>query len=337
MHANVAGHHSARTLLEVMGRQLPGVWAAHETLRCNGRLKAQWPDWCYAPLGVAEPLCSGWPELAFKVTALAAWRLTQGIYRIDQTLLDALLDTPLNDEIPIDVLMRMPEWCIYLELPDVLTPAGPAQGVWVFMEPSHLLTDRPVFLCMLFDTERDIARSLENGAMYPCCIRLGGESISQALAQTFNAAPPELDALKAAVTPVISILLYLCAQNAEITCRGVDACPVRPMAVRTRRHGIRIFPPPAPTVWNLGYRLGAALRAARPRSFDDQEPGLGRRVIPHIRRAHWHTILSGPRKDLPPEARRRELRWMPPVAVNLDMGAELIATVKPVSRKMLIE
>lgn len=337
MQANVARPHSARAMLEIMGRQLPNVWTTHEMLRSTGRLRAQWPDWCYAPLAVAEPLCGGRPDLAFKITALASWRLTQGIYRVDQTLLNALLDTPLDDDVPIDVLMRMPEWCIYLELPNILTPTGPARGVWVFMEPSHLHSDRPVFLGMLFDTERDIARSLEDGAMYPFCVRLGGESIAQALAQTFCTAASELESFKAAVTPVISVLLYLCAQNAEITCNGADAYPVRPAPVHTRRRGLRIFPPPAPTIWSLGYRLGAAMRASQPRNHDDHDPGIGRRIVAHIRRAHWHTILSGPRKDLPPEARQRELRWMPPIAVNLDIGAELIATVRPVNNTVSIE
>ncbi|MGJ7497381.1 hypothetical protein ACSFA8_20190 [Variovorax sp. RT4R15] len=152
---------------------------------------------------------------------------------------------------------------------------------------------------MLFDTERDIARSLEDGAMYPFCIRLGGESI--ALAQTFCTAASELESFKAAVTPVISVLLYLCAQNAKIICNGADAYPVRPVPVHTRRRGLRIFPPPAPTIWGLGYRLGAALRASQPRDRNDHDPGTGRRIVAQIGRAHRHTILSGPRKDLPPK------------------------------------
>ena len=334
MQQHAARPHPARTLLEVMGRQLPGVWTTHEMLRRAGRQTAHWPQWCYAPLAMAEPLCDGKPDLAFKITALAAWRVTQGIYRVDQTLLNALIETPLDDDVPIDILTRMPEWCIYLELPDIPTQGGAARGVWVFMEPVNLGADRPVFLCMLFDTERDVARSLEDGAMYPCCIRLGGESIGRALAQTFSTGQSELDSLKAAVTPVISVLLYLCAQNADVSRHGVDCYPVRPTPTRTRRRGLRIYPPPAPVLWTLGYRMGAALRNARAQEGDGQDPGSGRRVIPHIRRAHWHTILSGPRKDLPPESRHRELRWMPPVAVNLGADAQLIATVRPITGRL---
>ena len=55
---------------------------------------------------------------------------------------------------------------------------------------------------------------------------------------------------------------------------------------------------------------------------------------PHIRRAHWHTILSGPRlregQPVPASERQADLRWMPPIAVNLEDAADLPATIRKV-------
>lgn len=64
-----------------------------------------------------------------------------------------------------------------------------------------------------------------------------------------------------------------------------------------------------------------------------QAPHAGPR--PHIRRAHWHTILHGPRlrdgAPIPSAERRAELRWLPPIAVRMDDPDALPATIRPVS------
>jgi hypothetical protein len=90
-------------------------------------------------------------------------------------------------------------------------------------------------------------------------------------------------------------------------------------------------------VWDVGSRIGAALRAAKASheveltqdQHDRNEEGTikeRKRPRPHIRRAHWHTILSGPMTG----ARRRDVRWMPPTPVNIEHG-EIIPTFHPVN------
>ncbi len=49
------------------------------------------------------------------ISALAPWRLTQGVYRFDPDLRAALLDTGTED-VPSDMFYRLPEWSVYLEL-----------------------------------------------------------------------------------------------------------------------------------------------------------------------------------------------------------------------------
>ncbi len=50
------------------------------------------------------------------VGTMAAWRPTQGIYRFATNLLDELWDTPVTGDLPSDLLHRLPEWCVYIEL-----------------------------------------------------------------------------------------------------------------------------------------------------------------------------------------------------------------------------
>lgn len=85
----------------------------------------------------------------------------------------------------------------------------------------------------------------------------------------------------------------------------------------------------------------AACEKARARAAYQREQaggdaaGDGHQVRPHMRRAHWHTVVSGKRKAadgsaIPAEKRRRELRWMPPIAVNVDDIGALPAVVRRV-------
>ena len=94
-----------------------------------------------------------------------------------------------------------------------------------------------------------------------------------------------------------------------------------------------MFPADGPRTWDVGVRLGAALR----RAYHDREVGGDAHAGPrgHIRRAHWHMILSGARltadgAPIAPEKRRRDLRWLPPIAVNLESVDDLPATVRRV-------
>jgi hypothetical protein len=327
----LSGAHPALQALEQVGRVMPGVWARYEQVRGAYRAEKEWPAWCYAPIAVAKPFVDGRAKLAAKLTSLAAWRMTKGIYRVDPTLMRALVDTPLDAAVPIDVLRRIPEWCIYIELDQLPTFKGPARGVWVSLEAATQHDPGPVILSLLFDTACDVKTMLDEAAMLPLLVTLSGDSVAKSLEQTYASSAQIQAMLSAVALPVMSILLYLCSINADLTCGGVPGRPVLPAPVKTRRRGEQLYPAAGPIVWELGTRMGAALRAAY--AAEERDHGIddsGRKVVPHLRRAHWHTILSGKRIGVPAAQRDRELRWMPPIAVNLVDVDQLVATVRPV-------
>ena len=43
-------------------------------------------------------------------------RVSQGVYRFDPDLYQAIVSTELNGDLPADLLTRLPEWCVYIEL-----------------------------------------------------------------------------------------------------------------------------------------------------------------------------------------------------------------------------
>ena len=134
----------------------------------------------------------------------------------------------------------------------------------------------------------------------------------------------EAERLSTDVSPLVSLVLYLCSQAAEIKEAGAGKrVPSRPTSQKTKK-GLRIFAPDAPSRWEVGYRLGAALR--QPQSDDEPGETTGTHASPraNIRRAHWHAVRVG-KKDLP-DARSITLTWLPPIPVNVQGVEDLTTT-----------
>lgn len=346
-----------REHLDAISRRYPQAWTDIDYMRTTlrGVGVPDWPAWCFVPIAGAQAavanglgidvmrLASLYPAAvgeAASLAALAAWRMTQGIYRFDPALYEAVRDTPVSGDIPHEVMFRLPEWCVYLETPGLTLGTDPVQGVFAHLE--HDIHTQRVELRLVLDIDTATGMSL-----IPVPVHLGAWSLAEAIARvmdvTYSSAAAqgirvhETDrektgaTLRAVVEPVVSLLLYLCSQASEVA--GRTGTPGNPEPVRTRRAGWKLFPVPGPRTWEVGVRLGAALR----RAYQTEQTGTagthsGPR--PHIRRAHWHTILSGPRlrkgQPVPSAQRQAELRWMPPIAVNLEDAVELTATIRKV-------
>jgi len=100
----------------------PGCWATLEAMR-GLRAEMGWPAWCWLPMSGAHAVVGGGDQLAGDdpragdiavVSAFAAWRQGRGIYRVGPELAAALAGTDLDGDLPVDVLYRLPEWCVYI-------------------------------------------------------------------------------------------------------------------------------------------------------------------------------------------------------------------------------
>lgn len=142
------------------------------------------------------------------------------------------------------------------------------------------------------------------------------------------------DVLTNSVEPLISLLLYLCSQNAEI---GDGKClPTNPQPKRTKK-GFRLFSPDKPTTWDVGTRIGAAITQVNAKDKTDHH-NLHCGPRPHIRRAHWHGFRSGPMSNIDGSEissmdRQFTLKWLPPTPVNVIDQTDLRATIRPVKSR----
>lgn len=329
-----------RDHMAAAGRLYPQAWKQADDFRAGrGHDLPGWPDWCFLPLagwyaivstdaGTERLSLDRMPDVS-RLAAIGTWRVTQGIYRFDPALYESIIDTPISGDLPCDVLYRMPEWCVYIETPGMQWAGSPLYGAWAHLEYDS--NNGRHELRILIDAEAGlVALVLHLGAWTLA------EAIQRALAEAQRHAPGIAiggagDAWRTALEPVLNLLLYLCSENAEID--GKRIRPANPEPKKTKR-GWRLFSADGPSTWDVGVRLGAALRRAYHAAETDQG-GTHAGPRPHIRRAHWHGFRSGAMKTLdgapiPAEKRKFALRWLPPIPVNLDDVDSMPATVRPV-------
>ena len=343
----------------------PGAWRLVDEYRAGrGTHYPDWPDWCFVPINATAGIVASdagvsildlprrFPERipdAARLAALASWRMTQGIYRFDPSLYAALVDTPVTGDLPVDVLLRMPEWCVYVETPGHLYAGDALHGFWAHLDSDEgsdtlelrLLLDGDSPASGLAPIPIHLVGGIAQG-LDAFVERARANALKAGLGDVFESVASSergVAAIRRGVEPLVSLLLYLCSELPDLSRGGQAEMPARPEPVRTRRHGMRLFPAESPRRWDVGARIGAALRAAYQREHTGGDPSpTGRAMRPHIRRAHWHTILSGPRKaedgsSIPSSDRLATLRWMPPLPINVDSPDDLAATIRPVRQR----
>jgi hypothetical protein len=281
------------------------------------------------PLGIA-----GSTELV-ALTALAAWRQTKGIYHFDPDLAREVIATSLDDKLPAQALKRLPAWCCYVASGDAIAQAV---GFYVFLD-WVVLAERAE-LVLVFDLDT----SGEQGLVMDWSIPLleGGsirEAISHAMDNT-RKYPDRVGRLAGTldtgqlladfIYPAVALTLYLCAGNPDVVPGTPPATASRPRRKRGKGAGI----PSEPRAWEVGWRIGAALRAARHATAGSQRrlTTTGRTSpIPHMRGSHWQSFRVGPGR--PDERTDYVVHWIPPIPVNLDPSRPdggLVTTVRPV-------
>lgn len=315
-------------------------------LRTRLRATRTWPGHCWLPATlvipglVADITATDVRHMAGDLIAtptqqllgLAAWRSAPLVVRFDDDIAQALIDTPLHGEIPVDLLRRLPAPSLYIDMPWL----GDGCGSYVSMDSSHqnggvgvedqdelviatidstgawmlnyLRLDQTTIVASLAASRADIAATTMSVADQDhanvASIERFGRNLTQLLSE------------------IASLLLYLCSDEPDTNRKPLDR-------TITPRSTIATAAIPM-TVLDVGARLGAALRttttAIPPTDGTGDEPEttehLGRHPVPHMRRAHWHTYWTGPRTN--PELRVAKLRWVHMIQV----GSNIPVTIR---------
>lgn len=310
--------------LKAAGRLYPRAWKMVDQFRAGrGRDLPKWPSWCFMPMagwyaiisadfgGGKIPVNTGMD--IGRLAGIGTWRYSQGIYRFDPDIYSALWDTPIAGDIPAEVLLRLPEWCMYIETPGGEWAGQPLYGFFVHLEWDA--NDHRHELRLLLDTEQ---------LLLPFPVHLGEWPLLSAVQRAINESSrhipmgtmvelpstSDVEQLSSTLAPMISLVLYLCSDEPDF---GPKKKPQRPKPKRTKK-GWRLFTPPIPMIWNVGERIGKTIRDAHLHTY---ERAGNRTVRPHLRRGHWHGYWTGPRT----EEQRFRYHWVMPMMVGDKNGS----------------
>lgn len=345
--------------LTAVAQRNPGLWKRVDLLRANRDKIAQryvWPTWCYLPLPGAQRLIASSTlddqdrlEASYAAT-LAGWRLAKDIYLFDETVFEELWNTPIEGNIPIDVLYRLPTLCAYVAFPSPRDVgdgkvSSKLYGFFVHLNYSNM----PMLMIALdYGPVDDISADSISLVPFPLELHEGGDllrclTVMHERGQR-QATYKEIGrlvqpgAVKRVLEPLLSLTIYLCSTSAEIRVRD----PLRGLRqshyTKKTKKGVRTFVPEQPQVWEVAFRIGATLRAATAAAAVSPGAGEGGTHAsprPHIRRAHWHSYWTGPKAAVgkaPVPAREVVVKWIPPIAVAMGPEDEAIPTVHRVTR-----
>lgn len=285
-------------IMEDVARLFPGAFSLFDLARSQRDKAGGWPDFCFVPgnasVSIAEATGkSTKPADIGMLQMVAAWRQTQGIYRFHPSLLTELLDTELTGDIPAELLKRMPEWCVYIEVNK--------EGLYGFFAEVFIAKEeKKPFLGLLLDSE---------SGLHAVSILLDGDLRNGIIkGSDLGRINRPSERITSSFAGFISLLLFLCSE-------GPETRPTRDPARKHERPEVRAVPGKKPRttpkkleIWETGFSLGVALERA---SSSGVSCGT---VRPHVRRAHWHSFWVGPVDG----DRELRIKWLPPIRVKMD-------------------
>jgi hypothetical protein len=169
--ADLAGKRCSAYVKDVHQRYPGGLGLMHQMAAMNGDpAVGRWPDWCWVPMGAAYRVVSGGGSSRVttqaadigRVAALAAWRLTKGVYRLENDrLLAASVDRVWESKgVPADLrvdrdryLGGLPQHCVYVAFPAADQPSAQPLPLGVFIHLEHDLNNGRPELRYLLDLD----------------------------------------------------------------------------------------------------------------------------------------------------------------------------------------
>jgi hypothetical protein len=267
-------------------------------------------------------------EDVIPLAAACIWNKTRVAVRFDQTMYEELMRTPFKGDLPCDVLLRPRHWCQYFYTPKLCFRGVQVHGAFIFLGRND--GDEVINWIFVLDMEGE---EPSYGS-----IELGPWPLSEAIGRAYGPdryptgmegeCESMVDEMQRVLGSLMSMYLYVCSKSPDIIGEGVESAGY-PLPVKTKR-GPRYFAPDNARTWDVGIRIGAAIRQAalRPKLSTIGADGDGH-ASPraHVRCAHWHHYWVGSLKS---SDRKTELKWIHPTLVNVDAPSLLPMVIQPV-------
>lgn len=302
----------------------------------NKHLK-DFPNWCYCPRYLINNVLFNnyYSKIHIessqeidKVSTLYSWKATKAIFFFDYTLTGNLIDTLKSNEIPFDILRRLPYWCNYIafDTPIEFTDdeGGLINGFFVSLDydeenkNEHLSITMDIELLGVQNLSHFLISFPEDNNL-ETAINEGYINFKKCKKTKLTIKEEEVEYLYKKVCKMarmlIPFILYICSEKPDIT--GKKSYTLQKEIKKTKKKSFKNHS--EPDFWEVGFKIGKQIR-----QYEQSNNHTGAKMHPHLRKAHWHMFYAGPRS-----AKKREVRikWIPNIIVNSDSDSEIKPTI----------
>lgn len=325
-------------LVNRVANKYQDCWNIVEDFRNDSTLP-WWDKRCYIPIAAGLAIAADgdmskkaiWNSSleADLIVATAAWRLHKQVYLFDPAMEKVLINqADQNLKIPIDILNKIPFFCVYIET----TTMEDMDGFFVHFESDTNTGELELrFLIVLKD-----------GDIFPIPFHLiEGGTIADGINASFEKANEnqrmlhtnkyEIDDAKDYARDLccklLQLVLYVCSKNKEMVEDSVQKKITRqPKSFQFIKDKYREV-----QRWNFGEKSGDFIRKFyKTHDFEEEVKKKNETNItnnpkrsktngtpkrPHLRKAHWHHYWIGSDNK---ENRTLELKWMAPMFIHKD-------------------
>ena len=325
-------------LVNRVANKYQDCWNIVEDFRNDSTLP-WWDKRCYIPIAAGLAIAADgdmskkaiWNSSleADLIVATAAWRLHKQVYLLDPAMEKVLINqADQNLKIPIDILNKIPFFCVYIET----TTMEDMDGFFVHFESDTNTGELELrFLIVLKD-----------GDIFPIPFHLiEGGTIADGINASFEKANEnqhmlhtnkyEIDDAKDYARDLccklLQLVLYVCSKNKEMIEDPVQKKITRqPKSFQFIKDKYREV-----QRWNFGEKSGDFIRKFyKTHDFEEEVKKKNETNItnnpkrsktngtpkrPHLRKAHWHHYWIGSDNK---ENRTLELKWMAPMFIHKD-------------------
>lgn len=263
------------------------------------------------------------------------WRNTASVYRLDENIAKQALSATIPDETPSEIFENLPEWAVYMQMPDFsdiqrrylkLNKDGSSSegykrviGFWAMHDTvkSKITTKKGYYLDLYFNFEHDEDIALENLQLSPIRLFINPDmTIADSLTGLYADIGSDWEASVGLnnIKTVLSMLLWLCVEEPDVT-NIKDVMLSRedlrkPRYVKSKITGAFVVPAEE-TYFDIAKRMGGEVREWNKKIEHAKDDNLPKRKIPHIRRGHWSGVWIGSGDN-----KTYKTYWQKPIFVN---------------------
>lgn len=254
----------------------------------------------------------------YDATMIYKWKSCKHVYLFNDVLSKSLSEMPLQDDMPMDALSKIPYPVLYCQTPGITFARGFCVTVDEYLhfdDSMNVVKKEKHLIVKLFP--RVAATNISSVNFY---LSLERKTLKDAFAEmddgdaflNLTTSDTDKDGMKALMASVINHLLYIISENS-------DQRVVYKSSGKAKRRTTKA------TVHEAGAIVGRKLfQASIVYRHKEEHEGCGRSPRAHVRRAHFHHYWTGSKKSK--EGQQLIVKWLNPILVNTDMGDTSLTT-----------